>query len=82
MGAALFGSGFILFALRSQDSDQTISRKDRGLILALVISNALGFVVAITQQVSIWGRPAGWITCALFLALLAGYSFLLVKNPA
>jgi hypothetical protein len=82
MGAALFGFGFVLWALRGQVGDQSISGQGRGLILALVISNALGLVVAITQQVSIWGKPAGWITSALFLALLVCYSFLLVKKPA
>ena len=81
LGAALFGSGFLLWALRSQPGDLSILGRGRGVLLALVLSNALGFVVAITQQVSIWGTPAGWIASALFLILLAGYSSLMVKKP-
>lgn len=81
LGAALFGYGFLLWALRGKIDDPSFPGQGRGLILALVISNALGFVVAITQQVSIWGKPAGWITSGLFLVLLAGYSYLLVKKP-
>jgi hypothetical protein len=45
-----------------------------------VISYALGLVVAITQQVSIWGTIAGWVTSGVLLALLAGYAFLLVRG--
>lgn len=77
LGAALFGLGFVLLALRSQ---ATSPSGQRGLILALTISYALGFVVAITQQVSIWGTLAGWITTLLFAALLASYGYFLVRR--
>jgi len=77
-GAAVFGFGFLLFALRGSAVEQG---KGRGIVTALVISYLLAFIVAITQQVSIWGSVAGWITVALFLLLLVGYSsFLLVRS--
>jgi hypothetical protein len=76
LGAALFGFGFILWALRSQTG---VSQQ--GIKVALVISYALGFAVAITQQVSIWGTLAGWITSAVLLVLLLAYGYLLIKKP-
>ena len=75
-GAALFGFGFVLWALRNQTGPSGKSIK-----VALVISYALGFTVAITQQVSIWGTLAGWITSAVFLVLLLAYAYLLIKKP-
>jgi len=77
LGAALFGFGFVLLALRGQAASPS---GQRGLILALVISYALGLIVAITQQVSIWGTLAGWITTLLFVALLASYGYFLVRR--
>ncbi len=77
-GAALFGFGLLLWALRGLSIDPG---KQRGILLALVLANILGFIVAITQQVSIWGTPAGWITSGVFLFLIAGYGYLLVRNP-
>jgi len=75
-GAALFGFGFVLWALRNQTGPS-----GQGIKVALVISYALGFIVAITQQVSIWGTLAGWITSAVFLVLLLAYAYLLIKKP-
>jgi len=75
LGAAFFGFGFVLWALRSQTG---VSQQ--GIKVALVISYALGFAVAITQQLSIWGTLAGWITSAIFLILLLAYGYLLIKK--
>ncbi len=75
LGAALFGFGFILWAVRSQTASA-----QQGIKVALVISYALAFAVAITQQVSIWGTLAGWITSGVFLVLLVAYTYLLIKK--
>lgn len=77
LGAALFGFGFVLWALRRQS---TLPGVRTGVSLALTISYTLGFVVAITQQVSIWGTLYGWITAGVFLVLTAGYAYFLVKK--
>ena len=76
LGAALFGFGFVLWALRTQAGSS-----GQGIKVALVLAYALGFGVAITQQVSIWGTLAGWITSAVFLVLLLAYAYLLIKKP-
>jgi hypothetical protein len=76
LGAALFGFGFVLWALRSQTGPS-----GQGVKVALVLAYALGFAVAITQQVSIWGTLAGWIASAVFLVLLVAYAYLLIKKP-
>lgn len=75
LGAALFGFGFVLWALRHQTG-----LSQQGIKVALVLSYALGFGVAITQQVSIWGTLSGWITSAVFLVLLVAYAYLLIKK--
>jgi hypothetical protein len=81
LGAALFAAGFLLFALRRIQSDPALSGKSHGFVLALVISYGLGFIVALTQQVSIWGNAAGLITSGIFLVLLAGYGYFLIRSP-
>jgi len=79
LGAALFGFGFVLWALRHQTPSPGVGT---GVTLALTISYTLGFVVALTQQTSIWGTPFGWITAGVFLALSACYGYILVKKKA
>lgn len=77
LGAALFGFGFVLWAVRRQTAS-TPGRQ--GITVALVISYALGFAVAITQQVSIWGTIAGWVLSGFILVLLMAYIYLLIKR--
>ena len=77
LGAALFGFGFVLWAVRRQTASTPAWQ---GITVALVISYALGFAVAITQQVSIWGTIAGWILSGFILVLLMGYIYMLVKR--
>ena len=79
LGAALFGFGFLLFALR-RSTDSLDGEKRKGICLAMIIANALGLVVALTQQVSIWGTWTGWLTAGLFLALLASYAYFFVQK--
>jgi len=77
LGAALFGFGFVLWAVRGLTASASAQQ---GIKVALVISYALSFAVAITQQVSIWGTIAGWITSGFFLALLVACAYLLIKK--
>ena len=77
-GAALFGFGLLLFALRG--SIQRFSREDqRGIVFSLLLANAMGLMVSLTQQTSVWQTPAGWITSAIFAALLLGYIYKLAR---
>lgn len=79
-GAALFGFGFLFWAVRRSSIDMGEGGERRGILFAIVLAYLLGSIVAITQQVSIWGTLAGWVTVGLFLALLAGYSYFLVRQ--
>jgi uncharacterized membrane protein len=77
-GAALFGSGLLLFALRSPIK-KLDHESQRGIVFALLLSNAMGLLVSLTQQTSVWQTPAGWITSAIFAALLIGYSYMIAR---
>ena len=77
LGAALFGFGFLLWAVSRQPGS---APGQQGIKIALVLAYALSFFVAITQQVSIWGTIAGWITSGLLLALLMAYIYLLIRR--
>jgi hypothetical protein len=79
LGAALFGFGFLLFALRRSTGPQD-GEKRRGISLAMILAYAVGLLVAITQQVSIWGTWTGWLTAGLFLVLLVGYAYFFVQK--
>jgi hypothetical protein len=77
-GAALFGFGFLIWSLKNIRLEDQSAR--RGVILSMILANGMGLVVALTQQVSIWGTLAGWITVAIYGLLLIGYIYFLVAK--
>jgi hypothetical protein len=81
-GAALFGFGFLLWAVRGvAESHATPPEARRGIVFALLLANLMGAVVAITQQSSVWLSPAGWVATAIFALLSLGYGYFLVAGP-
>jgi hypothetical protein len=78
LGAALFGFGLLLWASRQvvvmMDSNQR-----RRLNQALVMAYLLSLMVALTQQISIWGTPLGWVTTGVPFLLLIGYVYSFVR---
>jgi hypothetical protein len=78
-GAALFGFGFVLFALRGL-VEKIEAQSRRGLVFALFLANLMAFIVSITQQSAVWSSLAGLITTAVFTALLLAYGYFLVKE--
>ncbi|OGO39393.1 MAG: hypothetical protein A2W35_13215 [Chloroflexi bacterium RBG_16_57_11] len=78
-GAALFGYGFLLFALREAVNELSAAHQRR-VVMALLLSNLLAAVVSITQQSSIWYNPAGWVTTGVFAALTLAYGAMLVAG--
>ncbi len=80
-GAALFGFGLLLFALRNpiEKLDRT---SQRGIVFALLLANAMGLMVSLTQQTSVWQTLAGWITSAIFTLLLVGYIFVMARSSS
>lgn len=79
-GAALFSFGILGLALRRVAQQTPLdSFAQRGLASAMLLAHLMGFVVATTQQVSIWGTLAGWITSGLLLLLTLAYAYILIK---
>lgn len=77
-GAALFGFGLLLFALRSP-IHKLDHNSQRGIIFSLLLANAMGLMVSLTQQTAVWQTPAGWITSGIFALLLLGYSVVIAQ---
>jgi hypothetical protein len=80
-GAALFGFGFLIWAVRGLAASQSApAEARRGIVFALLLGNLMGAIVAITQQSSIWIRPAGWVATAIFALLTLGYGYFMVAG--
>jgi hypothetical protein len=79
-GAALFGFGFLIWAVSNlADSLNSAPSARRSVLVAMLLANGIGVIVALTQQVSIWGALAGWITVAMYAIFLVGYVVALVR---
>ena len=92
-GAALFGFGFLIWAVRGlglSQAEQPVTSGEqqsggrgetrRGIIFALLLSNVLSLFVAVTQQYTVWTSASGWIAIAIILLLCLGYGYFLVKS--
>ena len=80
-GAALFGLGLILLALRGMIA--RVSQQDqRGVLFSLVFANIMGAFVAATQSATIWQAAAGWILMAHYLIFAVLYGLMLASHPA
>ncbi len=65
-GAALFGFGLLLWSLRGLLLRNAALQGQRGVLFSLLFTNGVAAIVAVTQQFSIWLRPAGWGLVGLF----------------
>jgi hypothetical protein len=80
-GAALFGFGLLLFAVSGVVTQAAASADSRrGILFGLLLANAMGAFVALIQQSAFWYSAAGWVTVGVYLLLLAGYIYFLVKH--
>lgn len=80
-GAALFGFGFLIWAASSiVDGLAQAPGARRSVLGALLIAHGMGMVVALSQQITIWGALAGWITVGMYTIFMAGYIAALVKR--
>jgi hypothetical protein len=79
-GAALFGFGFLIWAVSNLAySLNSAPSARRSVLVAMLLANGIGVIVALTQQVSIWGALAGWISVVMYAFFLAGYVVALVR---
>lgn len=87
-GAITFGFGFLVWAVRDATDEETpgeqttASRLRRGILVSLILTNATALLVALTQQVSVWVSPAGWLLVVLFLVFLIGYGYFLARDQS
>lgn len=80
-GAALFGYGFLLWAVHQVLAGSEIPvEKRRRLALALLFGNGLALFVAATQQWQVWVNLAGWIITGLFAILTAASAYMLLSK--
>lgn len=80
-GAALFGSGMLLWAVRGPEVQAALAPEARrGLVFALLLANLVAAVTAIALQSQVWQGAAGWVTFGAFALLTLGYGYFLVKG--
>ncbi len=80
-GAALFGYGFLLWAVHDLIiKDSATPEKYRKVILALLMGNILGLFIAVVQQWQIWINLAGWLTIGIFILFTIAYAYFLFKG--
>ena len=78
-GAALFGFGLLLWAIRKAISDVSAQSR-RSIVFALLLANLIGVFVSLTQQAAIWQTPVGWLIAAFFAFFTLAYAFFLVRK--
>ncbi len=77
-GAALFGFGFLLWAVRGLLAGSAIPVEGvQKTIVALLLGTLFALFVAVIQQWAVWIKPAGWVTIAILVILTIGYAYLL-----
>jgi hypothetical protein len=77
-GAALFGFGFLIWAVRSLAATSQPALPVRRIVAALLLANMFFLFVTAIQQFSIWSSPGGWVLLVIFLLLLLGYGYILI----
>jgi hypothetical protein len=85
MMTQFFGAAFLLlsivlwFARNAPYSEVTL----QALLLAVVIGDAIGFIVALLAQLSGVANALGWLNVALYLLLTLGFGyFRFIKKAA
>lgn len=78
-GAALFGYGILLLALRKVATDLP-GDYARGILFAIVFANIAGLFSSIVQQAAIWQSTAGWVLTAFYAIFLVIYVYFLIKE--
>lgn len=79
----LFGAALIGFALLTwMARNATDSDARKAIVLALFISNGIGFVVALIGQLGNVVNAFGWSTVAIYLLLALGFGYFQFFKPA
>jgi uncharacterized membrane protein YdcZ (DUF606 family) len=81
--AQLFGSALIGYAILTWMCRKAgASDARRAVVLALFISNGLGFVLALIAQLKGLVNTLGWSTVAIYLVLAIGFAYFQFTKPS
>ena len=76
-GAALLGYAILTWSARKAgDSDAR-----RAIVLAVFVSNAVGFVLSLMGQLKGLVNSLGWSTVAIYLVLALGFAYFQFTKP-
>ena len=76
-GAALIGYALICWCARNAEESEAL----KAIILALFIADGVGFIMALTGQLSGAVNALGWSTVAIYLFLTLGYGYFQFAKP-
>ncbi len=77
-GAALLGYSLLTWTVRNASPSDA-----RGaIVLALFVSDAIAFIIALIAQVRHVVNQVGWSTVAIYLVLALGFAYFQFKKPA
>lgn len=76
-GAAIVGYGLLTWLARNTAD----SEARRAIVLALFVTHALGFIVAVLAQLSGMASALGWLIVAIYLLLALGYGYFQFVKP-
>jgi hypothetical protein len=78
LGAVFIGIGVMTWMARKDVGSVAL----RAIVLALFISNCIGFVVALVNQLAGVVNALGWGSVALYLVLALGYAYFQFVQPS
>jgi len=77
-GSALAAFGVVTWLVRALPED---SAGVRAVVVALAVSNTLGFVVALIARLEGVGNAMGWSTVVIYLFFAACYAMAAIRKP-
>ena len=78
----LFGAALLGYALLTWTARNAAPSDARAaIVLALFVSNAIGFVIALIAQLRNVVNQVGWSTVAIYLLLALGFGYFQFKEP-
>jgi Na+-driven multidrug efflux pump len=78
LGAALVGFAVLTWSARNAND----SEARRAIVLALLVSDGVGFIVALIGQLADVVNSLGWSTVAIYLLLALGFGYFQFAKPA
>jgi hypothetical protein len=78
LGAAFIGFAVLTWSARNAND----SEARRAIVLALIVSEGIGFIVALIAQLADVVNSLGWSTVAIYLLLALGFVYFQFAKPA